>query len=458
MNSIMIAGTSSGVGKTTVAMGLMAALSETMSVQPFKVGPDYIDPAFHSFITGRVCRNLDTYLLQPPMVNHLFCKNMEGADIGIIEGVMGLYDGAGVTSDIGSSASVAKLLKVPVILVVDGAKVAGSIAATVKGFELFDDELQLAGVLFNNVSGEAHYQILKKAVEHHTSVRPIGYLKKNPDLTMPERHLGLVPACEHQDLRRIFDVLAASVRETVDIDAILEMAGQSKAADEGFIPAQFNEEKVRIGIARDKAFNFYYQDALDLLQDYGAVEWVPFSPLEADRLPEGLDALYIGGGFPEMFACELDQNRGFMDSLREGLEAGLPYAAECGGLMYLCDTLVDLEGAEYRMVGWLDGRTTMTKRLQRFGYAELTIDETCVYGCPGDSIRVHEFHRSSAEVQADRVYTFKKYRDGECLKEWQCGYRKGKGVAAYAHLHFAGNLSFGENFVKAAVDYKNREV
>ncbi len=292
MNSIMIAGTKSGVGKTTVAMGLMAAFSRKMTVQAYKVGPDYIDPpAFHSYITGRPCRNLDSYLMDQPMINHLFCKNMKDADLGIVEGVMGLFDGAGVTNDVGSSASVAKQLRIPVILVVDGSKVANSIAATVKGFETFDQNLWLAGVILNNVGSEYHYDLLKKSIEYNTGgVTPVGYLKKDTRLTMPERHLGLVPACEHQNLDDVFELLAQTISETVDLEAIYSLATKAEVVDQGYVPDVFNSEEVRIGIPRDKAFNFYYQDGLDLLEDYGHVKWVPFSPLEDEALPDNLHA------------------------------------------------------------------------------------------------------------------------------------------------------------------------
>jgi cobyrinic acid a,c-diamide synthase len=454
MKRLMIAGTHSGVGKTTLAMGIMAALSQRMSVQPYKVGPDYIDPAFHSYITGRGCRNLDSFLMKEDMLQYLFAKNMEGAAIGIVEGVMGLFDGAEIESDIGSSASVAKLLKTPVILVVDGGKVANSIAALVKGFATFDPNIKIAGVIINNVGSVGHYELLKKAILYHTDVEPCGYLLKNTAFSMPERHLGLVPSCEQNDLDAMFALLAQTINDTVDIEGLLSLADVSEVVDPPLDLKVSNSKPVRIGIAKDKAFNFYYQDGLDLLSTYNQVEWVPFSPLNDRTLPDNLQGLYFGGGFPEVFAKELSENHPFNSSVLEALEGGMPYIAECGGLMYLCDELVDLEGDTHKMVGWFKGKTTMGKRLQRFGYAQLEIQEACVLGNPGDCIRIHEFHRSSAEVEGEMVYELKKHRDNQCVKTWSCGFKKGNGVGAYAHMHFGSNLEFGNQFVAHCVAYK----
>lgn len=456
MYQLMIAGTKSGVGKTTVSMGLMAALSKRMTVQPYKVGPDYIDPAFHSYITGRTCRNLDSYILPEDMIHYFYEKNLQKAEVALVEGVMGLFDGAEVGSDIGTSASIAKMLNLPVILVVDGSKVAASLAATVKGFDTFDPKLRMAGVIINNVGSEAHYEILKKAIEMYTEVKPCGYLLKNSQITLPERHLGLVPASEQLALDEVFETLAEAIEATVDIETILSI-GQSQTPEiQAISPKVFNEEKVRIGIAKDKAFNFYYEDALDLMEELGHVEWVPFSPLIDSHLPENISGLYFGGGFPEVFADQLAENNSFINDLLKHLGEGMPYTAECGGLMYLCDGLVDLEGGHHQMVGWLPGETVMTKRLQRFGYAELTLDAPCIFGSKGQKIRIHEFHRSSAEVALPNRYAIEKIRYGQVIKSWQCGFEKGNGIAAYAHMHYGSNLQFAENFVRNCLTYKER--
>lgn len=471
--ALMIAGTASGVGKTTVAMGIMAALSKERTVQPYKVGPDYIDPAFHTYITGRKCRNLDSYMLEAPMVRYLYEKNLADAEVAVVEGVMGLFDGAEVGSDIGTSAGIAKMLNLPVILVVDGAKVATSLAATVKGFDLFDPALRIAGVIINNVGSEAHYDLLKRGIEHHTDVAVCGYLKKDSRLVLPERHLGLVPAGEQKDLTAVFDALGTAVAETVDLAKLLELA-QVKAiemkakainieetktkearAEEAsvFRPKAFNDVPVRIGIALDEAFNFYYQDALDYMAEFGQVEWVPFSPMKDKKLPENLDGLYIGGGFPEMFPDSLKANDSFIRDLLEKLATGIPYTAECGGLMYLCDSLTDLEGVTHPMVGWFQGGTTMTRRLQHFGYAKLTLIAPGIFGHSG-SINVHEFHRSKAAVAAPTGYHLEKIRGGQAIRDWSGGYTKGGGVAAYAHMHFMSNPVFAHNFVNACISFQ----
>lgn len=459
MKRFMIAGTKSGVGKTTIAMGIMAALSKRMIVQPYKVGPDYIDPAFHRYITGRNCSNLDSYILSDAMIHYLYNKNLKDAEVAIVEGVMGLFDGAEVGSDVGTSASIAKTLKLPIILVVDGSKVATSLAATVKGFEIFDPELTIDGVIINNVGSAAHYDLLKRGIEYHTNVKPCGYLMKNSALSLPERHLGLVPASEQVALDDIFLQLAEAIEETVDIEGLLALAETTgvdsldlRTHDEDF--KVFNSNPLRIGIAKDKAFNFYYPDALQLLEDLGSVTWVEFSPLNDNALPENLDGLYIGGGFPEVFAKELAQNKGFMTSLTKKLEDGMPYLAECGGLMYLCEALIDLEGVSSQMLAWLPGTTEMTPKLQRFGYAELALNELCILGNKGSVIRIHEFHRSKASVNLPTRYNLKKVRHQEVIKEWSCGYIKGNGIAAYAHMHFAGNLSFAKAFVQSCLTYK----
>lgn len=462
MSGIMIAGTKSGVGKTTIAMGLMAALSKKMTVQPYKVGPDYIDGAFHSYITGRQCRNLDSYILSHEMIGYFYHKNLKDVDVAIVEGVMGLFDGAEVGSDVGTSASVAKILGLPVLLVVDGSKVATSLAATVKGFDLFDPDLRISGVIINNVGSKDHYELLKRGIEYHTDVKPCGYLIKNSMIALPERHLGLTPAGEQSALDDVFVQLAEQVEATVDIEAILTLAKKSGPRKEvvdvpNIIKTAVPKESVRIGIAKDKAFNFYYQDALDLLEDRYNVEWVSFSPLKDKCLPDNLHGLYIGGGFPEMFASELSKNQSFMTSMYDSLKSGIPYVAECGGLMYLCNQLVDLDENRHDMVAWLDGVTTMKSRLQHFGYAKLSLLEDCVYGKAGSTIRIHEFHRSVADVEAKVVYKLEKTRYGQVTKSWQCGYMKGNGIASYAHIHFGSNEAYGEAFVEACRDYKEKK-
>ncbi len=452
---LVIAGTHSGAGKTTVATGLMAALSAKMRVQPFKVGPDYIDPAYHTFITERKSRNLDGWMLEEDVVRYLFRKNMQGAEIGIIEGVMGLYDGAEVSSQQGSTAQIAKVLGAPVVLVVDGRAMAASAGAMVLGYKSFDPELNLAGVIFNNVGGEGHYQILKEAVEKYTGIRVFGYLPKNKEVMLPSRHLGLVPSGEIASLREKLSQLANLIEKTVEVEELVKLAQNwpQEFSDPSYTLQGNREYPVKVAVAYDKAFNFYYWDNLELLEELGAtLEF--FSPLKDKTLPSGIDAIIWGGGFPEVFAQELEQNISLKMDIKKSLSQGMSYYAECGGLMYLTDSLQDFEGEKYKMVGWLQGNCCMTSRLQRFGYAQLTLQQDCIWGKAGDKIKVHEFHRSKTEaVDAPTAYSLIKQRKGQVTQQWECGYLKGNGVAGYAHLHLYSNTKFAENFLQAAVNY-----
>lgn len=458
MNRVMIAGTKSGVGKTTLSMGIMAALSRNMSVQPFKVGPDYIDPAFHTYITGNICRNLDSYLLTKDIIKYLFIKNSKHRDIAIIEGVMGLFDGAEIESDRGSSASIAKILQTPVILVIDGSKVASSIAATVKGFELFDNDLNISGVIINNVGSKKHYELIKKAIEYHTDVTPCGYLLKNSKLNLPERHLGLVPACEIDNLDEVFSNLADEVIKSIDIEKILEIS-KVPSVNSSIIfgeDREIDSSPINIAIAKDRAFNFYYQDSLDLLSDLYGVNWIPYSPLDDKRLPDNIHGLYIGGGFPEVFTKEILNNSSMREDLIEKLNSGLPYIAECGGLIYLTESIKGLDGVVHPMTGWLSGQSEMTTRLQNFGYGKLTLKDRCILGKSGDEINIHEFHRSKVNLREKRVFEIEKVRDGKKVSSWQCGYIKGNGVAGYSHFHFLSNINFAYGFIKSCVEFKRR--
>jgi cobyrinic acid a,c-diamide synthase len=254
----------------------------------------------------------------------------------------------------------------------------------------------------------------------------------------------------------MFEKLSEGVKATIDIDKILEIADQAKPLMSDFEWKIEGREALRIGIAKDAAFNFYYQDALDLMTELFAVTWLPFSPLKDKALPGDLHGIYMGGGFPEIFADSLSKNTSFRASLLEELERGIPYIAECGGLMYLCKSLIDLEGKEHEMLGWLDGKTSMETRLQRFGYAKLTLSEDCILGLKGQSINIHEFHRSKAQVNEKQRYILEKNRDQRLIKSWTCGFEKGNGLAGYAHFNFASNLDFAKAWLDRCIDYKHR--
>lgn len=474
MNSyprVVIAGSKSGAGKTTVTIGLMAALNKRIRVQPFKVGPDYIDPAYHAFITGRKSRNLDGWLLEEDVLRYLFLKNMAMADCAVIEGVMGLYDGVG-SADLnsagsGSTAQVAKTLQAPVILVVDASGMGASAAALVLGYRQFDPSLKLAGVIFNRVSGEKHYRILADAVFRHAGVRSFGYLSKDLEVELPSRHLGLVPSVEIESLSAKTEKLSSRLEKTVAVDEILHLAydwpepvPQSAFAIKS-ISGVKNSPPVKglpIGVAYDDAFNFYYWDNLDLLEEMGA-QLIFFSPLRDRKVPDGLAGLMLGGGFPEVFAADLTKNQDMKDSLYKSLSDGMPYIAECGGLMYLLESLEDFQGIRYPMVAWLPGMSRMTRYLQRFGYARMELKADCVWGMQGESIRVHNFHHSVTvgTTLPEAFILTRPSGHGREEETWAGGYVKGAGAAGYPHLHFYSNTNFARNFLLAAAQYAKTE-
>lgn len=454
----IIAGTQSGVGKTTVTTGLMRALTlRGLNIQPFKVGPDYIDPAFHSFVTGNKSRNLDSWMLDEETIKELFTKNALGKSISVIEGVMGLYDGFGIEKDMGSTAHLAKILKTPVVLVIDGRGMSSSAAAQVLGYKMYDLELNLKGVIVNNVSGEKHYQIIRKVIERDTEIKCLGFLKKNTNIKLESRHLGLVPSVEIDDLENRLDELAAMVEETIDIDGILALSDEAECLDIKYNSNIEREKVVNIGVALDKAFNFYYQDNLDLLKELGA-DLIYFSPLMDGKLPENIHGLYIGGGFPEVFSKELEDNRTMKSDILEKSLEGMPIYAECGGLMYLTKSISNFEGEKYEMVGVFDREASMTKRLQRFGYVNVNINKACAISEGEDVVRAHEFHRSTLNESDEENYAYKvdKIRENKLQRTWECGLIKKNTLGAYAHIHFYANKVLAESFINKCLMFKEK--
>jgi cobyrinic acid a,c-diamide synthase len=440
MKRVMIAGTSSWAGKTTICAGIMAALTRKgRKVVPFKVGPDYIDPGFHRFVTGNPSYNLDSWLLSENTLRHLFLRNAVEGDISIIEGVMGLYDGLGSEKDMGSSAHVSKILKIPVILVIDGKGISSSAAAQVLGYTLYDREVSILGVIMNRVSGDSHYRLLKESIERDTGIPCLGYLPINPDITLGSRHLGLIPIDEVPHLRKKMDTLADMIDAHIDLDALEHSASLApvlEPAQDPLADLKGTARGLKVGIARDEAFTFYYEDNLKLLAETG-MELIPFSPLMDRDLPADLDGLYIGGGFPEIFADSLERNEEFRFSLKDRLDEGMPLYGECGGLMYLTGGIERLDHISHDMVGFFPTRTVMTAKLQRFGYIELLLDGKVL-------TRGHEFHHSHIVHGPDLTYRYKvkKIRNGGVLAEWDCGLARKNAVAGYAHVHFYSSPDF----------------
>jgi cobyrinic acid a,c-diamide synthase len=457
MSYITIAGTHSGCGKTTITAGIMAALvNRGIKVQPFKIGPDYIDPMFHTYIAGRNSRNLDSWLLDESVLADLFLKNAESADISIIEGVMGLYDGFGDESILGSTAHVAKIIKSPVVLVIDGEGMSLSIAALIKGFQDFDRQTAISGIIINNINSEAHYQMLQEIIKIHLGIPVLGYLPRKTNYAFESRHLGLIPSEEVPDLKEKIKQLAIQVEKNIDLDLLLKLALEAGTLQASGTPLKIknNVQGLRIAIAKDRAFNFYYADNLDLLHDLGA-ELIFFSPLEDNQLPEQISGLYIGGGYPEVWAATLQDNYLMRKNIKQAITRGLPTYAECGGLMYLSESIKDSHEKTFEMAGVIPGKSEMTDSLQRFGYVEIQIINDNVIAKKGTAIRGHEFHYSKTDVSANvpRCFRVCKTRRGQEMKAWNCGFKVQNMLAGYAHLHFWSNIPFAKEFINQCTAY-----
>lgn len=423
---ILIAGTSSGCGKTTVALSLMAALqAKGLTVAPFKVGPDYIDPGFQAVACGQPSDNLDGHLCDTATVHALLRAGEERADIAVIEGVMGYYDGMNARNFACSTWKMAVDTRTPTILVVDASGGAASAAATVLGFLRFRRNSRISGVLVNRVSSSGHYKLVRDAIEEHTGLLTVGYLPKDAELTLNSRHLGLIPAEETPGLARQISRAAQLAFQTVDLDIILRLATLAPPLKGTRKPLP-DRRGYRLGVARDQAFSFYYEENLRMLQASG-MELVYFSPIADACLPKGLDGLYLGGGFPEVFVDALEENRSMRESVRATLAGGLRCYAECGGLMYLCQSI---DGRE--MAGFFPIACRMTKKLQRFGYVNV-IDRT------GLIFPAHEFHHAVAEPLSEVSCAFRVVKAGAPEQAWSCGYERVNTLAGFPHLHFGSH-------------------
>lgn len=434
MKQFMLAGVSSGVGKTTVTLGILKALSNMgYKIQSYKAGPDYIDTAYHSRITHRPSRNLDSFLIPDrDILAWAYHKWHKDVDIAVVEGVMGLFDGLGTDKDVASSSGLAKTLGLPVILIIDGKALSTSAAAMVHGFSTFDPELKLAGVIINRAASQNHFELIKGAIERYTDVEVLGYLPKDIQMALPSRHLGLIPDVEMANLENYFERLGQSAQRYIDIEKLLQRVKSPRTVTTSPF-SQKDYAPLTIAYALDAAFHFYYEDNLDFLKNVG-VTLLPFSPLSDKQLPEA-DAYYFGGGFPEIFAKDLMANSSFRKSVAEAHEQGKPIYAECGGLMYLGKRLKTNEGI-YEMVGIFDGMSIMTPRLKSFGYCQAESQKSNLFGPKGTQIRGHEFHHSIFETTEDPVLNLEKRRDGQVVSRWTGGYQKGKTFASYLHIHF----------------------
>ena len=441
---IMIAGVSSGSGKTTLTIGLMRALTDQgVLVAAFKSGPDYIDPMFHRLATKGRAFNLPTWMVDEDALKRIYSLGSRGKDIGIVEGVMGYFDGHDIHGIEGSSAKLAEVLNLDVIIVMDGSSMALTAAAILKGLMTFQEPSRICGIIFNRVKSSKHYALLKAAVEQHLNIKCYGYIEPDESLSFESRHLGLVQVFEEDKSEEKIAKIARHIEKTVDIEALLELNSNKKSqmVDEK-INSRYDEKVrelkqkvqsgggIKLGIARDHAFSFYYEENLELLEQIG-VTCVPFSPIEDSKLPEGIDGLYIGGGYPEVFSEKLQSNVGMRRDLLSWAKKGLPIYAECGGLMYLMRQIEQLDGICYDMVGVFEGTAVMTQKLQRFGHVEATLFNGIKY-------RGHEFHHSVIKDNLEPTeINVEKHSE-----QWPCGYSKYNVLATYVHNHFYSNMEF----------------
>jgi cobyrinic acid a,c-diamide synthase len=438
LQTLLIAGTHSGCGKTTVTLGIMAALRQRgFMVQPFKCGPDFIDPTLHLLITGRASRNLDLRMCGPDWARQCFSRHApaESQSISVIEGVMGLFDGG-----TGSAAELAVLLGVPVLLVLDVRSAAESAAAVVRGFESLDPRLRLAGVIFNQVGSAKHLQLVSEAVQRHCQAEIIGSLPRESGLSLPSRHLGLHLGTEVAlNQQRLISL----IEQHLDLDRLMQLAGEARVPVA--LPAALLEpvSKVRLGLAWDEAFCFYYQDNLDLLTAAGA-ELVRFSPLHDQALPENLDGLYLGGGYPELHAAQLAANHSLRAQVLALSRADRPVYAECGGFMYLCEALVDSEGGRHDMAGVFPVTARMGQRLRRLGYCRAELRQDSLLGPAGSFLYGHEFHYSDIDQMPEQVQRIYTLDDGRAE-----GYLLNRTLAGYVHLHWGRSPEAARCFVRA---------
>ena len=448
--AFLIGGTTSGSGKTTITLGILAALTARgLAAQPFKCGPDFIDPTLHRMVTGRISSNLDLRMCGPEFCRKTFNQRLSGNDIGVVEGVMGLFDGG-----LSSSAALAVALDLPVVLVIDARSAAESVAAVLKGFEVYDPCVQIKGVIFNRVGSDRHVELIRGAVEQSCQAAILGFFPRDIRFEIPDRHLGLHMGEEAPLNESQLAGLVAAVEKYIDLDALLSLAAGRVGRQVGSSPQhplrpltpdkrgktetpapapasrRLRPSPLKLAVARDLPFCFYYEDNLAILEQAG-FELLMFSPLHDEKLPAGMDALYLGGGYPELHACALSRNVSMRSAIAAWARGGGVVHAECGGFMYLCQELIDLEGKTHAMAGVFPATVRMQSRLSRLGYRQPRLDRDCLWGKKGEVLHGHEFHYSVIERMAPDVETIYQLEDGR-----REGFKVGNAVGGYIHLHF----------------------
>ncbi|MCP3942995.1 MAG: cobyrinate a,c-diamide synthase [Desulfobacteraceae bacterium] len=472
MKGFVIAATGSGTGKTTVSLAILSYLcARGIKAAPFKVGPDFIDPGHHGKITGKTSFNLDSWMLTKAYNKQLFAEKSKGMDLAVVEGVMGLFDGYDAVSETGSTAQMAKWLGLPVLLIVSAKGKARSAAAIVKGFETFDPDLTLAGVIFSQTGSQRHYECLKDAVEQNCKTPCLGFMPKNEKIVMPERHLGLMTADELAISSEVLSILVSMVEKHIDMDALmkklpileLEKSPVKPLVEDKILPPVKGESPV-IAVARDKAFCFYYQDNIEALKKAGA-KIVNFSPLADDQLPRGIDGIYFGGGYPEVFAKNLSVRQDLLARIKALSLSGMPIYGECGGFMYLCSQVSSMdEKKPYNMAGCFDFSVQMSKKLRSLGYREITLTADTIIGKKGAVLRGHEFHYSSLKDEhleknsnsgdsiVKNVYSVTSRVGQDILLK---GFQKNQTLGSYLHVHFGSNPDCAQTFVENCANFRD---
>ena len=456
--ALIIAGDRSGTGKTTVTLAILAYLARLSNkVQSFKVGPDYIDPMFHRAVTGLPCRNLDSVLTSPSYVRDCFQRHATDAEWVVVEGVMGLFDGikhldgSESLNDFGSTAHIARILNLPVVLVLDCSRLSTSIVAIAYGYANLDPKVNIAGVILNRVASDRHLELLETAL-NNINMPVLGVLKRNAAVTIPDRHLGLVPEVELPDINEVFSQLADLAKTSFDWKQLFPLLSQSPSLLVPQSPSfPVPQSAIKIAVARDKAFNFYYQDNLDILSELGA-ELIFWSPIADKNIPHNVRGLYFGGGFPEVFAEDLAANQNVLQQLREVINAGMPTYAECGGLMYLCQKLIDLGDRTWSMVGVIPSTVTMQAKLT-LGYRQAIAQQDSPLIQTTQTVRGHEFHRSKLTIDStDPLWQLQGFHSfsPQLNEGWKI-----KGLhASYLHLHWGEAKFLAERFVNSCRNYK----
>ncbi len=453
---VLFAAPSSGTGKTTVVCGILEALVRRgMQPASFKCGPDFIDPMFHRRIVGTKSGNLDLYFTDESTVRSLMIRGSQGCKIAVMEGVMGYYDGMSIDSDVGSSYHLARATSTPTVLIIGMRGASLSIAAMAEGFMRFRDDANIKGVILNKCS-KRMFETLSGVIERECGVKVLGYVPTDERFAVESRHLGLVTAGEIEDLKQRIGALADTLEETVDLDSLIEIASDAPALQD--LPYLTNPvidnadaKLVKIGVALDNAFCFYYSENLQMLQDMG-VELEYFSPLKDSTLPQDISAIYIGGGYPELYAKELASNKNMLKSMKSAIDKGMPLLAECGGFMYLQDEICDLDGKSHKMVGAITGKCKNTGRLSHFGYLDLEILTDCLIASKGTHIRAHEFHYWHSTNEGESFRAVKPSGDS-----WPCMIATNTLVAGYPHIYFPTHPDVAERIVCAAAEFAKVE-